>query len=281
VSAWPHSEDFLQQCFPALSKFSFVAQGGQKAVYSAEHNEAGQIALKVLPPNQTPERFDREIDAIRSIALKQVPQVVAFGALPPPFENHLWMMEQWIPGYTLRDRLIAGPLTSDLILKIATDMLEVLAVAESKRIVHRDIKPENILILPDESHSMLIDFGIARHLDRTSLTGVFMPCTIGYAPIEQLNVLKAEIDVRSDLFSLGVTLYECCEGINPFIENATSQQEVVDRINSNSLPRISTGNGKSEELADLIFCMTRTERVHRIRTAIEALVWVKEISKKV
>lgn len=255
-----------------------MAQGGQKAVYSARHLHLGPVALKVLSPSQHSERFDREIAAIQSIALTQVPEIIDFGVLPAPLNNHLWMLERWIPGVTLRERIVKGGLTDQLILRIATDMLTVLAKAESLRVVHRDIKPENIIISPDESMCLLIDFGIARHLDKTSLTGAFMPCTIGYAPIEQLNVLKHEIDTRSDLFSLGVTLYECCEGVNPYTDEAMNAAEVIERISGSPLPKISRKIGKGDEFANLVEAMTRIERIHRVRTASEALEWIKEIT---
>lgn len=278
MSGWPHPEAFLQQCFPALSQFKFVAKGGQKAVYSAMHPTAGQVALKILSPSDTPERFQREISAIQMIDAQQVPLIIEHGKMPEPYEGNFWMTEEWISGLTLREKIEQGPISNQLILKVATDILSVLIKAEHHRIVHRDIKPENIIIAPDESHCWLIDFGIARHLDRTSLTGLYMPCTIGYAPVEQLDVMKSHIDTRSDLFSLGVTLYECVEGVNPFIDGATSLGEIVDRIHNTQLPRISREIDVKGEFGNLLQTLTQTRRNHRLESAEEALKWMNDIN---
>lgn len=278
MSTWPHSEQFLQLCFPALKQFDFVAKGGQKAVYSAFHPDVGPVALKILFSTDTPERFQREISAIKSINVKQVPLVTGYGVMHAPYEGHLWMTEKWIPGVTLRERLRFGQLSNKLVLRIATDILTVLVEAERNLIVHRDIKPENIIISPDESTCSLIDFGIARHLDKTSLTGMFMPCTIGYAPVEQLDALKQQIDTRSDLFSLGVTLYECVEGVNPFIQNVTNVAEVIERIHNLKLPTISRKVDINNEFANLLESMTQTRRTHRIKNADEAMNWLAEIN---
>ena len=108
-------------------------------------------------------------------------------------------------------------------LKMAIEILEALLVTavelEKNRIVHRDIKPENIII-KKTGGICLLDFGIARHLSMPSLTltkAHFGPCTPGYAAPEQFRNLKKEIDIRADLFSIGVTIYESISGKNPFI----------------------------------------------------------------
>jgi len=278
MSGWPHPEAFLQQCFPALSQFEFIARGGQKSVYSAWHPTSGQVALKILSVSDTPERFQREISAIQLINAPQVPLIIEYGTLPEPYEG-FWMIEEWASGLTLREKIEQGPISNQLILRVATDILSVLCKAEKHRIVHRDIKPENIIISPDDERCWLIDFGIARHLDRTSLTALYMPCTIGYAPVEQLDVMKAHIDTRSDLFSLGVTLYECVEGINPFVEGATTLEEIMDRIHNTQLPRISREVDINGEFGNLLLTLTKTRKNHRVESAEEALNWLDDINK--
>lgn len=277
MTTWPYPEDFIRYSFPNLSNIQFITQGGQKAVFSALHPTAGHIALKIICPSDTPERFQREITAVQEIDAPQVPKVLEHGSMPPPFATCYWMTEEWAPGITLRERLIQGALSDQLVILIASSIISTLVLAEKHRIVHRDIKPENIIISPDESRCWLIDFGIARHLDKTSLTGLSMPCTIGYAPIEQLEAHKHEIDTRSDLFSLGVTLYECVEGVNPYIDGASSAQEVVERISLTRLPAIKRQVAGSTEFGSLLESMTHTRRTHRINSAEEAMTWITEI----
>lgn len=273
----PYSLEVLTQQLTSLNGFQYVATGGQKTVYSANHHRHGQVALKLLTPSSSPERFDREIASVNAIANGRVPQVYESGMLIDPYHDHLWLIEQWVDGVSLKEKLAQGPISNSLILQIAFDILSVLVEAEAHKIVHRDIKPDNILITPDESSCWLVDFGIARHLGRTSLTAGFMPHTLGYAPLEQLNCLKSEIDTRSDLFSLGVTLYECIEGVNPYTHGVTSADEVIHRMNTVICPEISRQVDNKGDLKYLITSMTRQKRIHRISTAAEAYEWMREI----
>lgn len=277
MSSQPYSLDVLTQQLTSLNGFEYVATGGQKTVYAANHQEHGRVALKLLIPSSSPERFDREIASVNAIGNGRVPQVYESGRLIEPYHDHLWLIEQWVDGVSLKDKLAQGPISNALILQIAFDMLTVLVEAEAHQIVHRDIKPDNILIAPDESSCWLVDFGIARHLGRTSLTAGFMPHTLGYAPLEQLNCLKSEIDSRSDLFSLGVTLYECIEGVNPYTSGVTSVDEVIHRMNTVICPEISRLVDNKGDLKNLITSMTRQKRMHRISTAAEAYGWMREI----
>lgn len=274
----PYPLDVLAQQFPHLTNLTYIASGGQKAVYAAHHQTLGKIALKILTLGASTERFDREIAAVQQLPGDHVPVVFEHGQLPAPQQNHLWLTEQWIDGVSLRERLQSGKISNSLVIQIGLDVLKVLVEAESHKIVHRDIKPENIIIAPDEARIWLIDFGIARHLDKTSLTAHFMPYTLGYAPLEQLNAHKHEIDSRSDLFSLGVTLFECVEGVNPFVVGATSNQEVYSRMENMVLPELSRQVDALGGLKDLIASMTRTQRNHRLGSAAEAYEWMKEIA---
>lgn len=278
MSNTPYAFDFLAQHFPHLNEITYITSGGQKAVYAAQHQTYGKVALKILTPGASIERFEREIAAVQTLPGEHIPAIHEHGQLAPPHSDHLWLTEQWIDGISLREKLQSGPLSNALILKIGLDILEVLATAEANQIVHRDIKPENILIAQDESLAWLIDFGIARHLDRTTVTVAYMPYTLSYAPIEQLNSHKHEIDSRSDLFSLGVTLYECAEGVNPFIDGTTSMHEIFDRMMTMAVPEIMRQVDAKGDFKELVAAMTRMQRNHRIGSATEALEWIKEIA---
>lgn len=274
----PYQLDVLAQQFPDLQNISYIASGGQKAVYAAGHEHHGNIALKIFELGTDPERFVREVAAVQSLPSQYVPRVHAHGQLADPHPQHHWLYEEWIEGITLRDKLQAGPVSNTLTLKIGLAILMVLADAERHHIVHRDIKPENIIISHDESHVWLIDFGIARHLDRTSLTAHSMPCSLGYSPIEQMDARRHEIDSRSDLFALGVTLYECVEGVNPFRQGANSEQEIYDRIAKMTLPKLSRQVDVGGQLDGFISTMTQTQRNHRVGSVAEALTWMEEIA---
>lgn len=158
-------------------------------------------------------------------------------------------------------------------------MLEALAAAEQVRIVHRDVKPANI-IAADDGSFWLIDFGFARHLDLESLTETGAQHafgTVGYSPREQCRNLKDDIDARTDLFALGVTLHECCNGVNPFLQGARDALAVIRKIDTTPPAPLTRAVDAANEFRDLVQMMTRTHREQRIHTAAEALVWIREI----
>lgn len=275
----PYSLDNLQAQLGDLSNIIYVTAGGQKAVYDATHAIHGRVALKILPANCHIERLKREIESVQAINNGKVAMVHQVGLLLDPYPGHPWLIEQWIEGPSLREKLNQGRISDALVIKLGSDILATLVEAEKNKIVHRDIKPENIIVSPDESRCWLVDFGIARHLDRTALTNDVMPHTLGYAPIEQLKGITTEIDTRSDLFSLGVTLYECIEGVNPYTHQAKSADEVIQRVMNLTLSPASRKVDKSNQLKDLITSMTMPKRVHRIPTAAEAHEWMNEIAQ--
>jgi len=163
---------------------------------------------------------------------------------------------------------------------VATDVLYALCEAERKRIVHRDVKPENIFVAPGDAKCWLLDFGIARHLELSTLTraGVLQgPLSPGYAPPEQIQNYKDKIDCRADLFALGVTLYEALMGVNPFVSGARDVNEVLRRVMESPLPRPARELDATGNFSGLVVSMTRARRSMRPRTAAQAYAWLKKI----
>jgi serine/threonine-protein kinase len=276
----PYEEAALAALFPTLANIQFVTAGGEKAVYRATHAQHGAVALKVLAHGADHERAMREIEAVKHIQVPQVPAIFAFGTVTLAGGNPIWFMERWLPGQSLRTHLASGTVTDDLIRIVARDVLTALLAAERQHIVHRDVKPENIMVHPACTACTLVDFGIARHLMKDSLTLTKMPwaaCTPGYAPPEQFENLKSEIDGRADLFALGVTLYECIEGANPFLDGASDASEVLQRVKTISLANVSRNLDAAGNLTQLIAAMTRTRRTHRVRSVSNAKAWFDTI----
>lgn len=133
-------------------------------------------------------------------------------------------------------------------------MFSVLTTCEQNRIVHRDIKPENI-ILDNQGKFWLIDFGISRHLDLATLTdsgSPFGPCTFGYAASEQFRNRKKEIDIRADLFSVGVVAAEMITGQNPYLENTADIIQLIKKIEHQPLPMLRIEGDNQFMLAKFI-----------------------------
>jgi len=199
-----------------------------------------------------------------------------------PTGDIIWLREKKIEGQSLKDLLkVKGRLDATSTIKIAFNVLEVLAAAEAAEVVHRDVKPGNIIIAPDGS-AWVIDFGLARHLDMESVTPSshkWAPCTPGYAPVEQFTNQKRDVDARADLFATGVTLYESLEGENPFVKGASGWKEILDRVTNNKLPRINRTLAPAD-FVDLVEAMTRTKAEHRPASAAQALEWINEIAAK-
>lgn len=130
-----------------------------------------------------------------------------------------------VSGRTLDRVLAAGPLPPNRVMEIATEVVEALIEAHARRILHRDLKPGN-LMLTDQGHVKVMDFGLAKRLrepgtsqsqaptrDTLTSAGVFVGTPAYMAP-EQ--VLGGEADARSDIFAFGVVLYELLTGVHPF-----------------------------------------------------------------
>jgi len=273
--------NWLQGQFSDLSNISPLNSGGQKQVFAATHAKNGNVVLKVIHPQQDLEATKREVSAASQLSGHRVPQILETGLLSTPVGQCIWFREQRINGHPVRALLNSGPLPKIQLLKLGLQILEVLVEAENLRIVHRDIKPENVICDP-KNDFWLIDFGLARHLDLSSLTAtaaVFGKCTPGYAPIEQFKNHKYEIDIRCDLFALGVTLYECAIGSNPYLNGARDVLEVFRRVEGPPLPRLALIFPSAQSFSDLLSALTQPRRDHRPRTAKEAYEWMKCICR--
>ncbi|MBP9109877.1 MAG: serine/threonine protein kinase [Pyrinomonadaceae bacterium] len=271
---------WLQSQFPELTTIQPLNVGGQKSVFTADHENHGRIVLKLFHLGTDVQRAMREVEAVSEIQSSRVPKILHVGDKSSPTGRVMWVWESYIEGETLREMLIRRRMETHEILTLGMHILEALDAAEKVRIVHRDVKPENIMVGSDGS-GWLLDFGLARHLDRNSLTvtGPFTGVvgTPGYSPPEQFNNQKPDQDSRTDLFALGVTLYECIEGNNPYRAGARDPYEMLRRIETDDLPRISRKLDAQDSLGDLILSMTRRQRNHRPRTVQEALGWIRDV----
>jgi serine/threonine-protein kinase len=271
--------NWLQKQFPDLKNLSALNRGGQKLVFAGTHASYGEVVLKLIHPSQAVEATKREILAVAQVNSPRVPEIFLDGTVAIPIGTCFWFLERRIVGPTLRELLATGPLSDREVLRLGLHMLETLSAAAQVKIVHRDVKPENIIRDGDGDY-WLIDFGIARHLGLKSLTATvsaFGKFTPGYAPPEQFLNIKSDIDQRCDLFALGLTLYECGTGSNPFIVGTRDHLEVLKRSENMPLAPLTLNVKSAKEFADLIAAMTQKRRDHRPSKVKEAYEWMTQI----
>ena len=210
--------------------FEFCGDLGKGAFKSAYLAKTGTdaFALKLAVISGSPDRLIRETTALQGCSHLSVARVLE--AFPYKYGSlTMWVvMEEFLDGGTLEQRLKDGPLPPDEVRAIGLSLAEVLKHLHERRLVHRDIKPANILFrggIP-----VLTDFGIVRMLDQPSLTHAFLamgPGTPAYAAPEQLTNEKALIDWRTDQFGLAIVLSECLTGYHPYLTTGRSIHEAI------------------------------------------------------
>ena len=271
--------DWLKGEFPHLSQLASLNSGAFKSVFSANHSAWGEIVLKIIQPTQDIEDVRREILAVQSVQADRVPKILDYGQLPTNIGICFYLIEERIFGSTVRECLQAGSLGELKTLRLGLHILESLVKAEEVQIVHRDVKPENIICDPNDNF-FLIDFGIARHLQldsRTDTSNIFGKFTPGYGPPEQFRNIKPSIDSRSDLFALGITIFECVSGQNPFRDGAANVLEILRRVEQQPLPQLSLSVSTANEFRDLVIAMTQKRPDQRPPSARYSLEWIQEI----
>ena len=195
-----------------------LGAGGMGVVYLAEDPRLGRhVALKALAPGDgDPARAERLRREARLAASLAHPNVAAVYALEE-YGGQLYMVSEYVPGETLRDRLGRGPVPVREAVDIVATMARALAAAHARGIVHRDLKPENVVRTPDGTLKIL-DFGLATTAE-PSLT----PLTVDGAALGTPAYMSPEqirgtgVDGRSDQFALGIILYELVSGTHPFL----------------------------------------------------------------
>ena len=192
-----------------------LGQGGFASVWAAHRPDGGQAAIKILKPRYAGDedfehRFRQESQFAANLSH---PRIIRIGQIGREGMFVYFTMDLF-PG-SLATRLAQGPLPEAELVGITRDVAEALAFAHAEGVVHRDIKPDNILLGPD-GRAVVTDFGIARAVSGyVSATGVNM--TIGTP--HSLSPEQAQgrpLDGRSDLYSLGITLYKAATGDLPF-----------------------------------------------------------------
>ena len=195
---------------------ALIGAGGMSDVFIAKDNRLNrEVAIKVLRSDLNREqtfvtRFRKEAQAAAGLSHPGIVAVYDSGENPAPY-----IVMELLQGKTLRE-LINGPVDAKTAVQITEGILQALAYSHANGIVHRDIKPGNIMIT-DQGDVKVMDFGIARALDDVSATMTATWNVVGTAQYLSPEQASGEIaDNRSDLYSVGVVLYEMLTGRPPF-----------------------------------------------------------------
>jgi len=269
-----------------------IGTGGMGDVYLATDMTAGRkAALKLLPMRFTGDaerlkRFQQEAHAV--VGLNH-PNILTVYEIGQDHSTH-YIASELIEGETLRQRLMRGRMQLSEAVDIAIQVASALAAAHEAGIVHRDIKPENIMLRPD-GYVKVLDFGIAKLAEQevpvtiptdealllveTNLGSILG--TVRYMSPEQAR--GAQVDKRTDVWSLGVVLYEMVTGHAPFT-GETPGEAMTSILEKEPPPLTSYLAHTPAELQQIISRTLRKEREERYQSAHELLEALKDLRHK-
>jgi eukaryotic-like serine/threonine-protein kinase len=191
-----------------------LGRGGSGSVWLARDERTGlEIALKIVPrEGKRAARAMREMEAASRLRHERCVRAYDFAG----DDGHVYIAYEYVAGSTLRELLRAGQLTDRDAVEVAAQVLEGLAHAHRHGIVHRDVKPSNVLVEDGaEVRSRLLDFGLAQFDEADTLTAIGdVPGTLAYIAPERLT--GCEASTRSDVWAVGVMLWEALAGQHPF-----------------------------------------------------------------
>jgi len=274
--------------FPPGTRFgpyeivAFIGAGGMGEVYRARDIRlARDIAVKVLPARlvDTPsarERFDREA---RAVAALQHPNICTVHDVGATTEGASFLVMELLQGETAQQRLTRGPLDEPDIIEIGAALAEALETAHGAGVIHRDIKPANIFLT--RRGPKILDFGLAKAVVRAEAVEESQPTrtaaallteegttvgTVAYMSPEQLR--GEDVDARTDLFSLGLVLYEMATG-RPAFRGATGAVISAAILHEEPPAPRQVRPGLSPRLADIIQKAIDKDRDLRYQHAAE------------
>lgn len=250
-----------------------VGQGGMAVVYRARDGELDrEVAVKVLHQHlsesrEAHDRFAREARAVAKLRHPNIVEIYDFAGTQPSVAGLSYIVTEFIEGVTLREFLPQLPRDlPEVAATIALQVARAVAHAHEHKVLHRDIKPENVMLRHD-GEVKLMDFGISHMVDleRLTVTGQLLGSPAYMAPE---HVDGKPIDYRTDVFALGIVLYQLCTGELPFA--GKNAHEVLKRIADGKYPPPQQHNHAiNNELARIIVKAMARVPADRFQTMAE------------
>jgi Tol biopolymer transport system component len=269
---------------------SLLGSGGMGEVYLAHDEKLDRkIALKLLPTyfTRNQERLRRFQLEARAASTLNHPNIITIHEIGQ-IDNRHFIGTEFIDGETLRRHMKSGPLSLNESLDIASQVCSALAAAHQAGIFHRDIKPENIMLRTD-GYVKVLDFGLAKvaqqdesptaagPVEKVNVSSGLLMGTVKYMSPEQAEGLP--VDQRSDIFSLGVVLYEMLTGHAPF-EGKTASDLISAILSKDPVPLKDYSAEATDRLQQLIDKALCKEKEVRYQTAQELLYDLRSLSEQ-
>jgi serine/threonine-protein kinase len=216
-----------------------LGTGGMSVVYRGEHRVTGQeVAIKILPPELAvhDDLKARFVEEARVLAKLEHPNIVGLNNFTETGAR-LCLIMTYVAGKTFEQLIVdSGKLDPREVVRVGVEVLKALEYAHEHQVIHRDIKPSNVLVRPDGAVKVT-DFGIAKIIGQTRLTTTGQTMgTVRYMSPEQVR--GRALDSRSDLYSLGITLYEALAGKTPF--EGDNQFDIMQQQISKAPPSLAS-----------------------------------------
>lgn len=253
-----------------------IGEGGMGSVFLAQHTQLDRkAAVKALHPTlvnnpHIRERFKNEASTMAHLKHPSIVSLYDYMEAP----NGLFLIMEYIEGRPLDEYItqISGPISEEKTIAFFTQILDGFDYAHNKGVIHRDIKPSNLIITPEDEVKIL-DFGIAKLLgnDNKALTqaGSRMG-TVLYMSPEQVK--GSNIDLRSDIYALGVTLFQMLTGKGPYPAQGVTEYEVYNKIVNEPLPKVQNISPKMQEIINKATAKNPDERFQNCQEFQKALL---------
>ena len=292
----------IEKSIPDVTDVERVDSGGQKVVYRIKIKD-NTYALKIASaaPDEVPEedasneedisvdvavaRAKREVETMRDCQSAHMVKLGPIGLTDAQIndQNVFYFTEEFVEGQNLWKILRnEGPQPASEIIKLGLQITDAIKALWDLRKVHRDIKPGNIMRRADSGDYVLLDAGFAFDVVGDSLSAGFPVGTVAYFSPEQFDysARRTGLDYRSDMFSLGVTMYEAATGRHPFSVRGMQSSEIFARILGHNPPPPSTlvqVGQFPEELDDIILQMLGKSSHLRFRTCDRLIEAIRKV----